>query len=152
MISTNDLATWKTAALADVNLTAFIAAQDAASIARYYNTVPTSPTMLWMPAVPLAAIKSAIDWTAGANGYQTLTAPKQNAYLALTADGAPLDATNANIRAAFASIFPAAVVTALTAVSQTGATRFQALFTNANVTAYWAYQVSLTDVQTMLGG
>ena len=149
-IATADLATWNAAAVADPNLTAAIAAGGVTDIVNYYNTVPASPTMLWMPAVPLASIKSAIDWTSDANGFQTLTATKQNAYIALTGDGAALDATQANIRSAFSSIFPAAIVTALTAASQTGATRFQALFTTSNVTKYWGYQVSQTDVIAML--
>ena len=152
MISANDNTTWHTAALADANLTALIAAHAVEAIRDYYNAVPTSgATLVWMPEVALAKVKSAIDWTSGANGFQTLTATKQNAYLALTADGQPLDATNANIRNAFGSIFPAAIATALAAVAQTGATRFQALFVAGGVTSYWGYQVNDVDVQTMMG-
>ena len=151
MIPSADLTTWHSAAAADANLTDAISQHNVPFIRDYYNAVPGSPTLVWNPSVPVSAVKSAIDWTSGANGFQTLTATKQNAYLALTADGANVDATKQNIRDAFGSIFPVAVANALAAVAQTGATRFQALFVTNGVTSYYGWQVSDLDVDQMMG-
>ena len=151
MIAPADLATLAAAINADPNLTAAVQQQAEQTIAVYYNTVPASPTLVWNPSIPLSTIKKAIDWTADANGFQTLTATKQNAYLAITADGANLDATNVNIRNAFGSIFPATIATALQAAAQTPATRFQALFVSGGSTSYYGYQVSQQDVQSAMG-
>jgi hypothetical protein len=74
---------------------------------------------------------------------------KQNAYLALI-QGA-IDATNANIRAGFGAIFGGTSVTNLTALAQRVPTRFEALFTTAQVSAAFGQSVTVADVAAALG-
>ncbi|MDE2022337.1 MAG: hypothetical protein KGI71_05515 [Patescibacteria group bacterium] len=131
---------------ANANFAALVAAHDWPGLANAYNALSSPAVMVWRPSVPVSELASAIDWTADANGFQALTVSKQNTYFALT-QGGTVDATQVNIRNGFGAIFPAAIATALAAVAQVQATRFQALFTTNGVTTYFGASLSPTDVQ-----
>lgn len=150
-LSNNDLVTFAAAINATTSLASAIAAKNEEPIINYFNTIPSSPVEMWNPSVPLSSVKSAIDWTAGTNGFQTLTATKQQTYLCLTADGANLDAAQVNIRNAFSSIFPTTVSSALQVIAQTPATNFEALFTTSGVCSHYGYYVDVTDVAQAMG-
>lgn len=149
MLST-DLPAFKTSILADSTLTAAVAAKDWQTIANAYNAPSSPAVMVWRPSVPVSEMANAIDWTAGANGFLSLTVAKQNAYFALT-QGGTVDATQVNIRNGFGAIFAAAIASALAAVAQVQATRFQALFTTAGVTSYFGQQVDGIDIAAAMG-
>ena len=64
------------------------------------------------------------------------------------AQGEYIDATNANIRAGFVSIFGAgATVNNLTAIAQRVATNFEFLFTTSNVSSVYNYILTDDDIR-----
>ena len=142
----SDYAAFKASIQADGTLAAAVTAQDWPTIANAYNAASSPSVMVWRPSIPVAELNNAIDWTGGANGFSLLSIAKQNAYFALT-QGGTVDSTQVNIRNGFGAIFPATIATALATVAQVQATRFQALFSTGNVTTYFGYQVSPSDVQ-----
>lgn len=143
MLNSAQLATFKAAIVADPNIAAELAALDDAAIAAYYNA-PSSPAVsLWRPNIPVAELNTAVDWSAFAG----LTALKQNTYFAMTQPGF-VDATAVNIRNGFGTVFgTSTTLTALTALAQRTATRFEALFTTANVCALFGIVVNAEDVR-----
>lgn len=124
------LATLKAGILADPTAAAFSNDEPGNKLlAGYLNTVPAAATAIWRPVIPVVEMSPAIDWSA----YAVLTTAKQQTYLALT-QGGVIDATSSAVRAAFTTIFGVgATLTALTALAQRNATRFEALFTAGGV-------------------
>lgn len=148
------LTTLKTNILAPANdaaLDAFITAEDWPSIALFYNA-PSGSTV-WKPNVTARELTSVIVGSA----FDALSVQKQNGYFAVISGGV-VDATQASIRAWFQDIFGAgATLTALTAMAQKPATRFEMLFstpaTPSNVTVVFGRIMNATDVQmAMLQG
>lgn len=140
------LATFKAAILGDANLAAARAAGDFGVIVAYYNAAGTGS--IWRPSISVAELNTAIVWSE----FVTLTALLQNAYMAMTQGGA-LDGTSSNVRGGFAAVFgPATTSRAnLLAIAARTPTRFEALFTTANICAVFGQQVSVADVVEALG-
>ena len=116
-------------------------------IAANYNAASAPVVSVWRPSIPVAELNNVIDWTAGVNGFQTLSVAKQNTYFALT-QGGSVDATQLAVQAGFGAIFPVSVATALAALAKVPATKFQALFTNAGlVCSVFGQTLTPDDVQ-----
>ena len=140
MLTAAQLQTFKTAINSDGNLTAFIAAGDYNSIANYYNGVGAGS--VWLPSIQTSLLNDAIVWSEFAG----LTPALQNTYMAMVTVPV-IDATNANIRGGFNTIFSGKVtLTNLTALAARTPTVFEALFTTANVCSLFGYQVTANDV------
>lgn len=138
-LTTAQLQTFKTAIQGDANVTAFLAAGDDGQISTYYNGLGAGS--VWLPNISIGQLNTAIVWSE----FMTLPVATQNAYIALIQG--PIDATNANIRAGFSSIFAGKVsLTNLTTLAARTPTRFEALFTIANVSTVFGYVVSPADV------
>ena len=140
MLTTAQLQTFKTAILGDGNLTALLSAGDMTGIANYYNAQGTG--FIWLPSVSVSVLNDAIVWSEFAG----LTVALQNTYLAMII-GNYVDATNANIRTGFSTIFNGkTTLSNLTAIAQRTPTRFEAVFSVGNVCPLFGYQVSANDV------
>jgi hypothetical protein len=127
-----------------------VAVQDWPAISNAYNLASNPPAMLWRPDVTPTEIASAIVMSE----FVALTAIKQNGLLLLT-QGAAIDATQSNVRAAFQAIFGAgATMTALTALAQRVGTRFEVLFSSAvagaRVTTKYGQPLTADDVQSAM--
>lgn len=143
--TTAQLATFKAAILADANLAAARIAGNHGAIAAYYNGAGTGT--IWRPSISATELNTAIVWSE----FIALTAVTQNAYLALLQAGA-IDATSANVRGGFVSIFPVGVSrTNLTALAQRVPSVFEALFITAQVCALFGQTVTVADVAAALG-
>jgi hypothetical protein len=140
------LATFKAAILADANLAANRAAQAHGAIADYYALAGTGT--IWRPVITTQELNTAIVWSE----FSALTALLQNAYMALISPGY-IDATSANVRGGFTAIFAVGTTsrTNLTTLAQRTPTRFEALFTTANVCSLYGYTPSVADVAQALG-
>lgn len=145
MLTTAQLATFKAAILADTNMTVALAALDAATIAAYYNGAGSGT--VWRPSISAAELNTAIVWSQ----FVALPVATQNGYFALI-QGATVDATNANVRTGFGTIFTGQSLTNLTALAQRVQTKFEALFTVSQVCPLFGMQVSVTDVGAALKG
>jgi hypothetical protein len=141
------LAVFKAAILADANLAANRAAQAHGAIADYYAQNAASGT-IWRPIITVQELNTAIVWSE----FSALTALLQNAYMALISPGY-IDATSANVRGGFTTIFAAGTTsrTNLTNLAQRTPTRFEALFTTAQVCSLFGYVPSVADVAQALG-
>lgn len=146
MLTASQFATLKSDIQA--NFAAQVAAADWPSIATAYNQ-PSSPAVtVWRADIKPSEIVAAI---AGSE-FVALTALKQSLLSLLLMPGV-VDASSANIRADFSAIFPSsASLTALTAIAQRTATRLEALFTTAQVSAVYGYALTADDVQQSMGG
>jgi hypothetical protein len=147
-LTTAQLATLKAAILADPTANAFPNTSDGDfACAAYLNAVPVAPTQLWRPDVTQAEIAKNVLMSEFAG----LTAIKQNGLLLIT-QSPFIDATNANIRAAFTTIFTSGTsLTNLTAVAQRPGTRFEVIFSSGGPPAtstMFNVQVSGQDVTT----
>jgi hypothetical protein len=140
------LATFKAAILADSSQTQNVSAKAHGAIAAYYAAAGTGN--VWRPSISTSELNTAIVWSE----FAALTALLQNTYLALIAPGY-VDATSANVRAAFATIFGAATTSRpnLTAIAQRPASRFEALFTTSQVCSLFGATPSVEDVVAALG-
>jgi len=145
-LTNSQLATFKAAILADSNLAAARAAGDHGAIAAYY--AGASAGTIWRPSIPTPELNTAIVWSE----FAVLTALQQNTYMALIAPGA-VDATKANVRGGFTTVFGAATTSRanLTTIAQRTATRFEALFTTSNVCSLFGYTASVQDIVDALG-
>lgn len=133
------LATFKAAVLAEPALAALRTAGDQGGIAAYYNAQGASS--VWRPVITIAELNTAIVWSE----FIALTQGQRDAYMALIS--APsIDATKTNVRNGFASIFAATSLANLTALAQRLGTRFELLFTTAQVSAVFGQVVSPADV------
>jgi hypothetical protein len=144
MLNTSQLATFKAAINGDANLAAARAAGDQGAIAAYYNAAGSGS--IWRPSINSAELNTAIVWSE----FIALPVQTQNAYFALV-QGGKIDATNANIRAGFSSIFAGTTIGNLTALAARVPTRFEALFTTANVCSCFGQTVTPADVAQALG-
>src|SRR5574337_515203 len=138
MLTASQLASLKTDASGQSTLTAAIAAKDWPTVAAFYAE-PSSPAVtIWRADVKPSEIVAAITGT----DFTGLTAVKQSLLSLLLMPGV-VDATSANVRADFSAVFPSsASLTALTALAQRTATRLEALFTTAQVSAAYGYTLT----------
>ena len=136
----SNISAFKAAILADPALTAFLAAGNDGSIAAYYNAPGTG--LIWRPSIQITELNTAIVWS----DFALLSALLQNTYIAMISSGF-VDATSARIRNGFSTVFTiGASLTNLTAIAQQVPTRFEALFTTAQVTTEFGTQVRVEDV------
>lgn len=140
------LQTFKTAVLGEAALAAARAAGDHGAIAAYYNASAGTGS-IWKPAVTDVEMNSVIVWA----DFVALTAIRQNGYIAMTQPKV-VDATKATIRAGFTAVFGAGTtsLTNLTALAQRVPTRFEALYTTANVCPLFGYAATVADVAEAL--
>lgn len=118
---------------------------DHGAVAAYYNA-SAAVGYYWRPSIGVAELNTAIVWSE----FVALPVATQNAYLALT-QGGTVDATNANVRSGFASIFAATVsLTNLVAISKARPTNLQSLFTAANICALPGAALAAGDVALVL--
>lgn len=132
---------------ADTTLAAHAARNEFSNIADALNQPSNPAVQIWHPATPTPAIVAAI---AAADMPATAA---QIGYLQMLCSTGTVDATSASVRAAFSAVFTgkAATLAALTAASQRRATRFEALFTTANVCSVFGQSIGAADVQSALG-
>src|SRR5574337_2012440 len=125
MLTASQLATLKTDISGQSTLTAAVAAKDWPTVAAFYAEASSPAVTIWRADVKPSEIVAAITYTE----LVALTSPKQFALQVLLQPGV-VDATSANVRAAFSAIFgTSASLTALTALAERTATRLEALFT-----------------------
>lgn len=137
------LTTFKTAINGDAALASARAAGDHGAIAAYYNGAGAGT--IWRPSVSVSELNTAIVWSE----FIALTQGQRDAYRALISGS--IDATNTNIRSGFGSIFAGTSLSNLTALAQRVPSRFEALFTVAQVCSVFGYTVSVADVAAALG-
>jgi hypothetical protein len=146
MLTLTQLATLKAAILADVTANAFPNTNDGNfALAAYLNSASDPVVNVWRKNIQPTEISSTITMSA----FVALTAIKQNGLLLLTQG--LLDATSANVRAAFNEIFGAGpTLTALTALAQRIGTRFEIIFSSAagvaNISTMFGQSVTYLDV------
>jgi hypothetical protein len=141
-LTTAQNATLKAAMLGDANVIAIVGRDQA--VADYYNA-PSSPVVaIWRSDIRGVEIVSAITMTE----FAALTALKQTC-LTFMMEPNVIDATSANVRSAFNTIFGAgASLAALTAVAQRTGTRLEVLFSAGGPPATTTmYAHILTDVE-----
>lgn len=144
-LSTAQLATFKSAILGDAALSNARNAGDQGAIAAYYNAPGAGS--IWRPNIGASELNTAIIWSE----FTTLTIVVQNAYFALLQAGV-IDATNANVRAGFATVFSGkTTLTNLTSLAARTPTKFEALFTTSNVCSCFGQTVTVADVAQALG-
>ena len=151
MLTTAQRATFKAAILAETD-SLFVQARNIGNtvyMSDFYNAPVTPQVMLWRPRVEVAELLSAVDWAEFVNAGIS----NQNAWFALT-QGGHVDATQARIRAGFASVFGGGSVSVsnLASIAQRPATRLEALFVAGNVCAIFGQQCSSTLISDVLGG
>lgn len=151
MLTTAQRATFAAAVLAETNPT-FVQARnigDTVYMSNFYNALAAPQVMLWRPKIEVAELLGAVDWAEFVNAGIS----NQNAWFALT-QGEYIDATQARIRAGFASVFGggSTSVSNLAAIAQRPATRLEALFTTNNVCAIFGQLCSSTLISDVLGG
>lgn len=144
-LTTAQIATLKADIAAQPSLVTAVQTHDFASIASFYNS-PGSATV-WRSDIAPGEIASAVTMT----DFVALTAVKQNGLLLLT-QGSAVDASNANVRAAFQAIFGASTtLTALTAIAQRIGTRLELLFSTpaspSNVSSLYGTVLDKEDAQ-----
>lgn len=136
---------FKTAILADTNLVAQRAAGNQGAIAAYYNG--TGAGSIWRPSISVSELNTAIVWSEFAG----LTSQLQATYQAMITNGF-IDATNANIRGGFSTVFSGKVsLTNLTALAQRTPTIFENLFTTNSICAVHGQQITPADIAAALG-
>lgn len=140
------LLTFKAHILANAALVDERAASNHIAIAQHYNGAGTG--VIYRPSIPATELNTAVVWTE----YALLTVLFQNCYQAMIAPGA-VDGSNANIRTGFATIFAAANGTRanLVALAQRVPTKFEQVFTVANVCSVFGQTVTPNDVAQALG-
>jgi hypothetical protein len=144
-ITPAQLSTFKTDIQSNAGVTALLAAKNYTGIAAFYNGAGTGS--VWNPSLTIAQIMTAIVWSE----FIALTTAKMTAFQVMTANG-QIDATSANIRNGFSTIFAATTtLTNLTAIASKTPTVFEALYASANVTPVYGYVVQLQDVYNALG-
>lgn len=144
MLTPTQATVLKAAILGNASLAAARAAGDQGAIAVYYNA--NAAGSIWRPSITAAELNTAIVWSQ----FIALTAIVQNGYNAMLLAGT-IDATSANVRAGFASIFSGQSLTNLTALAARAPTRFEALFTVSNVCSCFGQSVTVADVAQALG-
>lgn len=146
MLTSAQLTTFASAINTDTGVNGLIATHGWPAIADYYNTSAGTGSV-WRPCIEIPELNTAIIWSE----FSGLTVALQNTYLAMTADGS-VDATSSNIRSGFSTVFSGKVsLTNLTAIASRVPTRFEALFTTANVCSLFGYRVTASDVMLALG-
>ncbi len=147
--SASELAVIKAAINADATAIGFVNAKNPGACAEYLNAAPAAGAVLiWRPDIPVAELLTGVLWSA----FVALSAQVQAAWTALTAGGT-VDATNANVRAGFVTIFGAAsqTVTNLAAIAQRSASRLEAIFTASGVSEHYGDQIDAATVQQAMG-
>jgi hypothetical protein len=135
----------KAAIQGDANIAGLLVARQDGQIAAYYNAGGAGS--IWRPAIGVSELNTAVVWSE----FILLSQGARDAYFAMT-QGGTVDATNSNIRTGFNSIFTGSVsLTNLTALAQRVPTRFEALFTTAQVCSCFGQVISPADVVQALG-
>lgn len=145
--SASDLAAIKSAIQADATALAFVNAANPGGCAEYLNAVPAAPTLIWRPDVPVAELLTGVVWSA----FVALSTGAIAAWQALTSGGT-VDATSANVRAGFVTIFGSGsqTVTNLSAIAQRPASRLEALFSVSAVCSHYGEQIDSATVQAAM--
>lgn len=128
------------------NFPTLVVVADWPAVANAYNLPSNPATNVWRPDISASEIAATITMSA----FTALTAQQQNGLLLLTQG--PVNATSANVRAAFQDIFGAGqTLTALTALAQRVGTRAEVLFSSAaagaRVTTKYGLLLTAADVQ-----
>lgn len=115
-------------------------------IAEFYNNNYSPAELFWNPQIGIEDILSNIVWSE----FISLSQGQRDAFNALTQGGC-VDATNANIRTGFASIFvnPSATFTNLQNLSRRNATNLEKLFETSGgslVSSVFGYKVTSGDI------
>ncbi len=141
-LTLTQLATLKTDVLAQPTLTAAVLAADWPTVALFYNAGSTPSANVWIPNLPATVLNGTVNWVA----FAAKTVQQQNTYFAMV-QGGFVDATSANIRAGFGAVFSGADLTALANIAQQVGTRFEVLFSTANVSLVFGQTLDPADVQ-----
>jgi len=130
------------------SLTGAVASSDWPTVANFYNAA--SATAVWIPNLPRSVVIANTNLVA----FATKTTLLQATFTLMLLDGI-VDATNANIRAGFSTVFQGADLTALSNIAQRLATRYEALFVSQAgppiVSAVFGQTLTPDDVQKAMG-
>lgn len=117
---------------------------DMGALVTYYNATAASG-FVWRPQVGTKELNTAIVWSE----FVALPVATQNGYFAIISGGY-MDATSANIRAGFGTIFSGTSQTNLIALVKRTPTNFEALYTTSNVCALFGEILSVADIALAL--
>jgi hypothetical protein len=143
MLTDAQLATLK--ADMQTNQAANLAAGNYRLVADYYNAPGTG--LIWRPVITVEELNTAISWAE----FAAVPVARQNTYLAMISPGF-IDATSANIRAGFGTVFSAGGASnpQLTTLAQQTPTRLEQLFSTGNISAVFGYRCTVNDVMNAL--
>lgn len=111
-------------------------------IADFYNQAANPQVDIWRSDVKVTDMAKSVLMSE----FIALTAVKQNG-MNLYMQGETIDATNANVRNGFASIFPAGTsLNNLTALAKKAATYFESLFAVSSVSPFYNIPLTAADV------
>lgn len=141
--SAADLAAIKAAVTADATALGYWTAGNPGECCAYLNAPSPTPVLIWRPDIPVAELLTGVVWSA----FVSLTPQVQAAWAALTAGGT-VDSTNDNVRAGFVTVFGTGsqTVTNLAAIAQRPASRLEAIFTAAGVSAQYGTTIQVADL------
>lgn len=146
-LTSAQLATFKTAILADSNLTALVSANDTAAIAAYYNAASPGGEKAWLTNMTLKQVLKAIVWTEFIGRSQGERDCLRMMLMGST-NTAGIDASDGNIRQGFTDIFSgpsgAATRTNLTNAAQRVMNRLEKLFATGPVSGVYTLVVEGT--------
>lgn len=142
----SQLLIFKTAILADVSQAGNRTTGDHGAMAVYYNGADVGA--IWRPNIGAAELNTAIVWSE----FAALTSLLQNTYMSMIVTGS-VDTTSANVRAGFATVFGAGSQsrTNLLALAQRAPTRFEQLFTTAQVCTLYGATATVVHIVAALG-
>lgn len=145
--SASDLAAIKSAIEADATAAAYIAAGNPGACADYLNAASSGPTLIWRPDIPVSELLDGVIWSA----FVALSTGAIAAWQALTSGGT-VDATSANVRAGFVTIFGSGsqTLTNLSAIAQRPASRLEGIFTTSQVCSHYGEQIDSATVQAAM--
>lgn len=111
------------------------------------NAAESPQVMIWRPDVPVASLLTGVVWS----DFIALAQGNRDAWRSLTSGGT-VDATNANIRAGFSSVFggTSATITNLTAIAQRAATWLESIFTTSSVSSVYGMTATVDDVMAAM--
>ena len=147
-LTSSQATTLRNAVTSDASVASQVQNHDAYSIAAVYNQATS--TQIWRPDLSPSMLYPSIVAS------EAITQSAQALLLAEIVLSAPvIDASNPNVRAQFATVFPASTcvstIANMTAVAQRPASKFETLYISNQVSAVYGYVLTPLDVQQAMG-
>lgn len=120
-----------------------IAAGNPGAVAGMLNAAASPQVMVWIPNLAVSVMLTGVVWS----DFVALTQGQRDAWRALTSGGT-VDATNANVRAGFTTVFgsPSTSLTNLANLAQRPASWLESIFTTGGVSSLYGASASADDV------